>query len=78
MFGRSGINQNPIRLGVEITGSHKFSMKRMVFVRWWQRCGFDQKINDLLEFRKVFASFLGSLDVFPECGGATERSHRPR
>jgi hypothetical protein len=78
MCGRSGINQNPIRLDVEITRSHKFSMKRMVFVRWWQRCGFDQKINDLLKFRKVFASLLGSLEVLPECGGATERSHKPR
>ena len=50
MFGRGGINQNPIRLDVEIAGSDKLSMKRMVFVRWWQRCGFDQKINDLLKF----------------------------
>jgi hypothetical protein len=50
MFGRSGINQNPIRLDVEITGSRKFSMKWMVFVRWWQRRGFYQKINDLLKF----------------------------
>jgi len=78
MFGRSGINKNPIRLDVEITRSHKFSMKWMVFVGWWQRCGFDQKINDLLEFRKFFASLLGSLDVFPKCGGAADRSHRPR
>jgi hypothetical protein len=53
-------------------------MKWMVFVGRWKRCGFDQKINDLLEFRKVFASLLGSFDVFPECGGATDGSHRPR
>jgi hypothetical protein len=78
MFGRGGINQNPIRLDMEITASHKLPMKRMVFVDWWQRCGFDQKINDLLEFRKVFASLLGSFDVFPECCGATDGSHRPR
>jgi len=78
MFGRGGINQNPIRLDVEIAGSHKFSMKRMVFVRWWQRCGFDQKINDLLKFRKVLSSLLGPVNVFPESGSATDRSHRPR
>ena len=35
MFGRGGINQNPIRLDMEITRSDKFSMKRMVSVRWW-------------------------------------------
>jgi hypothetical protein len=32
MFWRNGINQNPIRLDVEIAGSRKFAMKRMVFV----------------------------------------------
>jgi hypothetical protein len=78
MFGRSGINQNPIRLDMEITGSYKLSMKRMVSVGWWYRCGFDQKINDLLKFRKVLSSLLGSFDVFPESGSATDRSHRPR
>jgi hypothetical protein len=35
MFGRSGINKNPIRLDMEITGSDKLSMKWMVFVGWW-------------------------------------------
>ena len=78
MFGRSGINQNPIRLDVEITRSHEFAMKRMVFVGRWKRCGFDQKINDLLKFRKIFGPLLGSFDVFPECGGAADGSHRPR
>jgi hypothetical protein len=35
MIGRSGINQNPIGLDVEITGSHEFSMKWMILVGRW-------------------------------------------
>jgi len=35
MIGRGGINQNPIRLDVEITGSHEFSMKWMILVGRW-------------------------------------------
>jgi hypothetical protein len=41
MIGRSGINQNPIGLDVEITGSHKLPMKRVVFVGRWERRRFD-------------------------------------
>jgi len=51
---------------VEITGSHEFSMKRVIFVGRWEKCGFDQKIDDFLKLREVFASFLGSFDVFPK------------
>jgi hypothetical protein len=35
MIRRSGINQNPIGLDVEITGSRKFSMKWMILVGRW-------------------------------------------
>jgi hypothetical protein len=35
MIRRSGVNQNPIGLDVEITGSHEFSMKWMILVGRW-------------------------------------------
>jgi hypothetical protein len=41
MMRRSGIYQNPIGFDVEITGSHKLPMKRVVFVGRWERRRFD-------------------------------------
>jgi hypothetical protein len=41
MIRRSGIYQNPIGFDVEITGSHKLPMKRVVFVGRWERRRFD-------------------------------------
>ena len=69
------VDENPVRFNVAVAMSRIVTVKRMVFILWWQFASLTQNVNYIEEFVHVIAALLEEFVVLFEAGGIFDFEH---